>query len=588
MQASRNITYTNYDPTTLVKFTVPQDQVRTVSGRLTNWLDYDGTVFPGAFTGIPLILGSAWANSWWKTHGGCLGPRNDLWICPKGQDGVASFYISYDKALEGPATSGALCPNGEGNCPIVGKATHFGRSLDDGLEIGQNPKVTGPVIKASGGWFIRFNSGSPRKLLITRGQIHPDDNLVMAFPYPAGTTFSVKAKAPDFCNWARTEEVLVRVNSLAEVRAGFGDRYYFDEANNMLYIRIVQKNDECYPTTPTIPWTKESLSNLATFSRNGITLMVMEAEQFHYEIIASNCGGSGEYCAPITPIVVPAAVATQSPVSPATFAPTPPTPAPTGRPTPPCAALWAECGNGDYTGCCQGGNVCVRIHQFYAQCQPPTAVTNSPTNQVTKSPTTMPPGMTSSPVPPSKSPTAQPTTKTPTSAPGDCAPLYTQCAGESWTGPTCCVAGAECNFDNIWYSQCEPAVATNSPVGGGVITKSPTVQVTKSPTSKDPTAQVTKSPTSKAPTPQVTKAPSVKGTNAPTKKPTKAPTSKKPTNAPTKKPTKTPTSKRPTKAPTGKPTKAPTSRRPTKTPTTRTPTTKKPTRTPTKSKKKGL
>ncbi|KAF3922933.1 hypothetical protein ABW20_dc0101242 [Dactylellina cionopaga] len=34
------------------------------------------------------------------------------------------------------------------------------------------------------------------------------------------------------------------------------------------------------------------------------------------------------------------------------------------------------------------------------------------------------------------------------------APLYGQCGGSGWTGPTTCVSGATCVYSNEWYSQC--------------------------------------------------------------------------------------------------------------------------------------
>lgn len=50
--------------------------------------------------------------------------------------------------------------------------------------------------------------------------------------------------------------------------------------------------------------------------------------------------------------------------------------------------------------------------------------------------------------------TAPPTTTT--SAGGASQTLYGQCGGFSWTGPTACVAGANCNHINDYYSQCVP------------------------------------------------------------------------------------------------------------------------------------
>ncbi|KAL2152762.1 hypothetical protein VTH82DRAFT_5947 [Thermothelomyces myriococcoides] len=36
---------------------------------------------------------------------------------------------------------------------------------------------------------------------------------------------------------------------------------------------------------------------------------------------------------------------------------------------------------------------------------------------------------------------------------GNCSPLYGQCGGQGWTGPTCCSQGT-CRVSNEWYSQC--------------------------------------------------------------------------------------------------------------------------------------
>jgi xyloglucan-specific endo-beta-1,4-glucanase len=40
-----------------------------------------------------------------------------------------------------------------------------------------------------------------------------------------------------------------------------------------------------------------------------------------------------------------------------------------------------------------------------------------------------------------------------TPPPGNCAPMWGQCGGSGWTGPTCCASGT-CTASNQWYSQC--------------------------------------------------------------------------------------------------------------------------------------
>jgi endo-1,4-beta-xylanase len=43
------------------------------------------------------------------------------------------------------------------------------------------------------------------------------------------------------------------------------------------------------------------------------------------------------------------------------------------------------------------------------------------------------------------------------------APLYGQCGGQGWTGPTTCVSGSTCVKTNDWYSQCQPGGGNNNP-----------------------------------------------------------------------------------------------------------------------------
>ncbi|PVF94246.1 hypothetical protein CPB86DRAFT_661492, partial [Serendipita vermifera] len=37
------------------------------------------------------------------------------------------------------------------------------------------------------------------------------------------------------------------------------------------------------------------------------------------------------------------------------------------------------------------------------------------------------------------------------------APVYGQCGGLTWTGPTTCASGSTCVYSNDWYSQCIPS-----------------------------------------------------------------------------------------------------------------------------------
>ncbi|KAH9259577.1 hypothetical protein BASA81_001999 [Batrachochytrium salamandrivorans] len=561
MQATREISYTNYDDNTLVSFSVTGQD--TVSSRLSNWLDMDGSVFPGSFTNEAVILGSSTANEWWKTSQSCLGPRNNLYICPKRGDGTASVYFGYDPAMEQRIGSDANnCPNGEGLCPVIGQVTHFGRAFGTGIKIAQNPKITGPILSQGGGWHVRFDQGTPKSLKIQYVVVHPNDLLLVAIPYPAGTTFQVVATDTNSCQ--SCQDVLVQVNSLEEVRQGFGDRYYY--SNGLLYFRIVQRNS--ITNGAHVTWTKQTLDQVASFTREGITLMVMDQWSFTIEIKASNCGGSGLYCA-VAPAAVPGR--TEPPASVSTWAPTKPTPGPTRMPTRDCVGVWDSCAGYEWEGCCLGENVeCVYHDQYWSMCEPMTG-TKSPTKLPTKTPTKLPS------VQPTKTPAVQ-TTSAPfvqtTSAP------FVQSTGIPTKTPTVRPTGTPTKTPTGTPTKAPTPKATTTP------TKPPSPAVSKAPTAtKMPTKAVTKTPTkmptkavTKMPTKAVTKMPTKAVTKIPTKKPTKAPT-KMPTKAvtktPTKKPTKAPTSKQPTKMPTKKPTKQPTNR-PTKKPT------KQPTNRPTK------
>ncbi|KZL84438.1 cellobiohydrolase ii [Colletotrichum incanum] len=43
-----------------------------------------------------------------------------------------------------------------------------------------------------------------------------------------------------------------------------------------------------------------------------------------------------------------------------------------------------------------------------------------------------------------------------------CASVWSQCGGQTWTGPTCCAAGSTCVVGNPFYSQCIPGSAAPS------------------------------------------------------------------------------------------------------------------------------
>jgi hypothetical protein len=80
MQATRNIRYENCNMTNLWRF--ESRTANTVSGRLANWIDQDGSV-SGRSDG-PLIMGSTWANDWWNLGNDTCSRSpglTDMWVC---------------------------------------------------------------------------------------------------------------------------------------------------------------------------------------------------------------------------------------------------------------------------------------------------------------------------------------------------------------------------------------------------------------------------------------------------------------------------------------------------------------------------
>ncbi|KAF8646291.1 hypothetical protein AX16_007277 [Volvariella volvacea WC 439] len=58
---------------------------------------------------------------------------------------------------------------------------------------------------------------------------------------------------------------------------------------------------------------------------------------------------------------------------------------------------------------------------------------------------------------------------------------YGQCGGQGWTGPTTCVAGFTCVYQNDWYSQCVPSSSSST------VTQQPPSSTTTTTSSPNPT-----------------------------------------------------------------------------------------------------
>jgi len=177
-------------------------------------------------------------------------------------------------------------------------------------------RVSGPLIAAAGGWYVRYFGGTPVNVSFTDMQINHDAVMLLAIPYPATTTFKIYGKAPSWCNPVYKQVCthdFRNVGSVAAVRAAYGDAYYFDTAKTLLYLRIVELSSfgSYFATTTTVNstliWNVNSTKN-SFFARGPLKLLVTGSGYWSVNIEASNCGAVSGKCAFPATAAVPAAL----------------------------------------------------------------------------------------------------------------------------------------------------------------------------------------------------------------------------------------------------------------------------------------
>ena len=351
MQITRNITYVNVDVSRIVKYTtaLTDPEGVTVSGRLQNWIDSDSSVYrpwlgqyASRFEGKATQIGSMRSVEWWRMNPDCIRgqdigfPMDEVWLCPftLGVDSSASLVISYNEAAQAKIGTN-VCVNGNWNgkdpCPVVGTVSHWGRPEAYGLALALNSKITGPIMQDSGGWFIRFKSGTPATLDFIEMMISNNDKLFVAIPYPVGTKFKITGNSPSWCGsgWALCQVVFQPVTSLAAMMAGSGDTYFVD-SHGTLYFRIVQQSGTLGPAKGS--W---SIPVTPTFERAGLSLMLgvygglgtspAQTSGYYLRVQALSC--TTGTCAPQPKAPVPPALVPQ------TFTEAPTSKSPTRLPT---------------------------------------------------------------------------------------------------------------------------------------------------------------------------------------------------------------------------------------------------------------
>jgi len=245
-----------------------------------------------------------------------LGPGDDSvslninWAAPSMENQIGTTYCS----------NGAVLANNQYlPCPIGAVVTHFNRDELNAYEVSLSCRVTGPVIASSGGWFVRYLGGTPNKITFNEIQVDHDTILHLAIPYPAGTTFSVYAQAPIWCNpgsppyqpWNSICQHFYRqVNSIAEVRSSWGDTYYFDSQNQLLHIRIVSLDSFTYQFGSYGSYNQSQLWNANStystyFSRDGLNLLVTGSSFWSVVIQATSGNCQPSKCPNLPNVSVP-------------------------------------------------------------------------------------------------------------------------------------------------------------------------------------------------------------------------------------------------------------------------------------------
>lgn len=126
----------------------------------------------------------------------------------------------------------------------------------------------------------------------------------------------------------------------------------------------------------------------------------------------------------------------------------------------PCALLWGQCGGELWEGpsCCVAGSYCHEQSQWYHQCQPgdgsaPEAEPEAEEGEV-------------EPEAEAEEVEAKPEAEEAEVEPEDeskeqCAALWGQCGGSTWTGTTCCQAGSVCKVHNEWWHYCAEDIGSS-------------------------------------------------------------------------------------------------------------------------------
>uniref|UniRef100_A0A0G4G4X5 G8 domain-containing protein n=1 Tax=Chromera velia CCMP2878 TaxID=1169474 RepID=A0A0G4G4X5_9ALVE len=199
-----------------------------------------GEVIIGSFSALPSEDG---LGDWWVMHENCevRDPVQNVIFCDRQGPGGEMF----DAAHIGIEIPGLISGTGGESWrdDVVGRTTLFGDSMSvsQGKErwasLTRNRGVTGPVSEHLG-WFLTVDNGAPKRIDLSIGQLPRNGHLILATPFPKGTTFTLTRSL----RWSDENFSGVKVNSLQAAVDGSGAEYFFDESGTsdfgILYVKV--------------------------------------------------------------------------------------------------------------------------------------------------------------------------------------------------------------------------------------------------------------------------------------------------------------------------------------------------------------
>ena len=326
---SKQITLTNIDYSTVYGFSTGQPSVQpSVTARLANWKDLDGTA---SFWSLPSLIGSKRAGpGWWNLDPRvCLTGNKEMWTCPLNPgDSTAAFTLLGASTMERLIATGTICKDNDDGSDWcrqpqnrIGTVTHFGRDENaTALNLTANAKVVGPIIQKAGGWFVRlvetvrvnenvsYTLGMPKNLTIARLQVDAADPLIVAFPYPRGSQFRITGNAAPSCdpNNFRCTHTFSPAGGVLSLRLSSDPAYVFDNDAQVLYVRLVQRNDSHFGALAST--SSPVFQPLDKYTRAGVSMPVPNAYTVSIVATCVSAPANDSNCMDLPSVNAPAAL----------------------------------------------------------------------------------------------------------------------------------------------------------------------------------------------------------------------------------------------------------------------------------------